>query len=255
MAACLTVLSPIGMQAAPAAVQVTPAAATVTGEVLDSTGEPLIGASVMVKGTTNGVATDIDGKFTLNVNKGATLVVSYVGYKTQEVTVNSDNLVITLADDTAMLEEVVVVGYGTQKRESLTGAVTAIDSKAFESKGALSSPLQALQGQVPGVMITRSSSAPGDESWGMKLRGAGSVNSIDPLIVIDGVASESVNDMRLLNSSDIESINFLKDGSAAIYGSRAAGGVVLITTKKGAEGKAKVDYTATATLRKPGLQH
>ena len=255
MAACLTVLSPIGMQAAPAAVQVTPAAATVTGEVLDSTGEPLIGASVMVKGTTNGVATDIDGKFTLNVNKGATLVVSYVGYKTQEVTVNSDNLVITLADDTAMLEEVVVVGYGTQKRESLTGAVTAIDSKAFESKGALSSPLQALQGQVPGVMITRSSSAPGDESWGMKLRGAGSVNSIAPLIVIDGVASESVNDMRLLNSSDIESINFLKDGSAAIYGSRAAGGVVLITTKKGAEGKAKVDYTATATLRKPGLQH
>ena len=151
------------------------------------------------------------------------------------------------------MDEVVVVGYGTMKKESLTGAVTVVDSKAFKEKGGLSSPLEALQGQVAGVMITRSSSAPGDESWGLNLRGAVSANSTEPLIIIDGVAYNSVNELRLINPNDIETINFLKDGSAAIYGSRAAGGVVLITTKKGAEGKVKVEYSGTATLKTVGL--
>ena len=123
----------------------------------------------------------------------------------------------------------------------------------LQEKGGLSSPLEALQGQVPGVMITRSSSAPGDESWGLSLRGSVSVNSTEPLIIIDGVAYESVNELRLLNPNDIESMNFLKDGAAAIYGSRAAGGVVLITTKKGAEGKVKVEYSGSATLKTVGL--
>ena len=126
------------------------------------------------------------------------------------------------------------MGYGTQKKSSLTGAVAVVGAKMLQEKGGLSSPLEALQGQVPGVMITRSSSAPGDESWGLSLRGSVSVNSTEPLIIIDGVAYESVNELRLLNPNDIESMNFLKDGAAAIYGSRAAGGVVLITTKKGA---------------------
>ncbi len=116
-----------------------------------------------------------------------------------------------MQEDNAQLEEVVVVGFGTQKKESLTGAVTVVDSKAFEQKGGLSSPLEALQGQVAGVMITRTSSAPGDESWAMNLRGSVSMNSTEPLVIIDGVAANSVSDMRNLNPNDIESINFLKD--------------------------------------------
>ncbi len=227
---------------------------TVRGTVVDATGMPIIGANVMVKGSTNGTITDIDGNFTLSNAKG-TLVVSFIGYKTQEITVKGDekNLQILLKEDTEVLDEVVVVGYGSMKKESLTGSVATVDDKAFVGKGSLSSPLQALQGQVPGVIITRGSSAPGDESWSMNLRGSVSVNSTDPLIIVDGVAAESVNELRLLNSNDIASISFLKDGSAAIYGSRAAGGVVLITTKKGSEGKVKVEYSGTATLKTVGL--
>lgn len=228
--------------------------ASVSGIVVDSNGDPVIGANVMVKGTNNGTITDIDGKFTLN-NANGVLVVSFIGYKTQEIQINGNekNLNIVLREDSELLDEVVVVGYGTMKKESLTGAVTVVDSKAFKEKGGLSSPLEALQGQVAGVMITRSSSAPGDESWGLNLRGAVSANSTEPLIIIDGVAYNSVNELRLINPNDIETINFLKDGSAAIYGSRAAGGVVLITTKKGAEGKVKVEYSGTATLKTVGL--
>lgn len=226
----------------------------VRGTVIDATGEPVIGANVTLKGSTNGTITDIDGKFALSNAKG-TLVVSFIGYKTQEIVVkgNETNLKIELKEDSELLEEVVVVGYGTMKKESLTGAVTVVNEKAFQEKGGLSSPLQALQGQVAGVMITRSSSAPGDESWGLNLRGSVSVNATEPLIIIDGVAYESVNELRLLNSNDIATINFLKDGAAAIYGSRAAGGVVLITTKKGVEGKVKVEYSGSATLKTVGL--
>lgn len=227
---------------------------TVKGTVLDANSEPIIGASVLMKGTTNGTITDIDGNFILsNVNPG-TLVISYIGYKTKEINVNGSVPVkITLQEDSEVLDEVVVVGYGTQKKSSLTGAVAVVGAKMLQEKGGLSSPLEALQGQVPGVMITRSSSAPGDESWGLSLRGSVSVNSTEPLIIIDGVAYESVNELRLLNPNDIESMNFLKDGAAAIYGSRAAGGVVLITTKKGAEGKVKVEYSGSATLKTVGL--
>lgn len=228
---------------------------TVKGTVVDALGMPIIGANVMVKGTSNGTITDIDGNFSLsNVSQGV-LQISYIGYKTQEVAVkgNETNLQIVLKEDSELLGEVVVVGYGTMKKESLTGAIAVVDEKAFIGKGSLSSPLQALQGQVPGVMITRSSSAPGDESWGLNLRGSVSMNSTEPLIIIDGVAYESANELRLINPNDIESISFLKDGSAAIYGSRAAGGVVLITTKKGAEGKVKVEYSGSATLKTVGL--
>lgn len=228
---------------------------TITGRVLDAAGEPLIGVSVVVVGTTNGALTDLDGNYSLSIAEGAThLKFSYIGYKEQIVKIGSDNQInLTLEEDSQVLGEVVVVGYGTQKKETLSGAITVIDSKAFDEKGGLSSPLQALQGQVAGVIITRGSSAPGDESWGMSLRGASSMNTTEPLIIIDGVASGTVNDLRLLNPNDIESMNFLKDGAAAIYGSRAAGGVVLITTKKGAAGKTKVEYSATATLKTVGL--
>ena len=230
-------------------------AGVVKGLVVDTTGEPIIGASVVEKGTTNGTVSNLDGNFTLNVSSpNAVIVISYIGYKTVEISASDNKLQrIVLHEDSEMLSEVVVVGYGTQKKESLTGAVTVVGAKSFKEKGSLSSPLQALQGQVPGVMISRGSSAPGDESWSMNLRGSASVNSIEPLIIVDGVAYTSVNDLRLINSNDIESINFLKDGAAAIYGSRAAGGVVLITTKKGTEGRTVVEYSGTATMRKVGL--
>lgn len=236
-------------------VQAVMQAGTVKGVVVDENGEPVIGANIALKGTTRGTITDMDGRFTLSDATRGTLVVSFVGYITREVPVagNESNLRIVLQEDAQLLGEVVVVGYGTMKKESLTGAVTVVNEKAFLEKGNLSSPLQALQGQVPGVMITRSSSAPGDESWSMNLRGSVSVNSTDPLIIIDGVAYNSVNDLRLINPNDIESINFLKDGAAAIYGARAAGGVVLITTKKGKEGKPQVQYSASATLNTVGL--
>ena len=229
---------------------------TITGTVIDQTNEPLIGVTVQVEGQMGGTVTDFDGNYSIKVdNDDVSLKFSYIGYKDQIIPVKGKTVInLTMKEDAEVLEEVVVVGYGTQKKESLTGAVTVIDSKALEQKGGLSSPLQALQGQVAGVMITRSSSAPGDESWAMNLRGASSMNATEPLVIIDGVAANSVSDMRLLNSNDIESINFLKDGSAAIYGSRAAGGVVLITTKKGKEGKLKIDYGGSATYKVVGLQ-
>lgn len=225
----------------------------VQGTVVDKTGEPLIGVTVQVVGQQGGAVTDLDGHYSIKAAKGAQVKFSYVGFTEQVLKVTGAQLDVTMSEDNQTLQEVVVVGYGVQKKESLTGAVTVIDSKAFQEKGGLSSPLQALQGQVPGVMITRSSSAPGDESWNLNLRGSSSMNSTEPLVVIDGVAANSVSEMRLLNPDDIESINFLKDGSAAIYGSRAAGGVVLITTKKGKEGKLQVNYSGSTTLRTVGL--
>ena len=253
MASALMAGGPLSAFAGTGSAQWAQQANAVDGIVTDANGEPIIGASIVIKGTTNGTITDLDGKFSLP-NATGTLVVSYIGYKTQEIVLNGQKqLKIVMQEDSEILEEVVVVGYGSVKKESLTGSVTVVDDKAFAEKGNLSSPLQALQGQVPGVMITRSSSAPGDESWGMNLRGSVSVNSTEPLIIIDGVASSSVNDLRLINPNDIESINFLKDGSAAIYGARAAGGVVLITTKKGKEGKTRVEYSGSVTLKTVGL--
>lgn len=228
---------------------------TVRGIVADKNGEPMIGVTVSVVGQTGGTVTDIDGNYTIAAKVGTKLKFSYVGYKEQVITVTSAQLNVTLTEGEEMLDELVVVGYGTQKKESLTGAVAVVTAKAFESKGSITSPLQALQGAVPGVIITRGSGAPGDESWGMTLRGAVSTNSAAPLVIVDGVEySDGINGLRNLNSSDIESINFLKDASAAIYGSKAAGGVVLITTKKAKAGKVAIDYSGSFTGKVPGLQ-
>lgn len=225
---------------------------TVKGTVVDGTSEPLVGVTVQVVGKQGyGTVTDIDGNYSINVATNEQLKFSYIGYKDQVVSVAGKNSIdIQMKEDAELMDEVVVVGFGTQKKESLTGAVTVVDSKAFEAKGSLASPLEALQGQVAGVMITRSSSAPGDEGWDMKLRGSVSKNSGGPLVIIDGVAG----DINSISANDIESINFLKDGAAAIYGSRAADGVVLITTKKGKEGKVKVNYSGSLTIKTPGLQ-
>ena len=225
---------------------------TITGQVTDQMKEPLIGVSVFIEGqSTGGTITDFDGNFTVKATSDATLKFSYVGYQDQLVKVGGKTVInVTMSENSELLQDLVVVGFGSQKKESLTGAVSVVDAKAFENKGSLTSPLEALQGQVPGVIITRESSAPGDEGWNMKLRGSVSKNSGGPLVIIDGVAG----DINSINPSDIENINFLKDGSAAIYGSRAADGVVIITTKKGKEGKVKVNYTTSFTVKTPGLQ-
>ena len=237
--ACLLTY-PFEVSAAPAPAVQAAATSAVTGTVVDATGEPLIGASVVVKGAKQGVTTDIDGNFSIRVAQGATLQISYVGFKPQEVKVSGSHLQVTLNEDSNVLDEVVVVGYGTQKKATMTGSVAVVDEKA-------------IQCQVPGVIITRNSSAPGDESWNMTLRGAVSANAATPLVIIDGVEYESINDLRLLNPSDIESMNFLKDAAASIYGSKAAGGVVLITTKTAKAGKVKVDYNGSFTYKHIGL--
>lgn len=227
----------------------------VKGKVVDSKGEPLIGVGVTIVGQKGGSITDIDGNFSIKAPQGTSLRISYVGYNTQTVVVNGPTLNVTMTESDKQLQELVVVGYGTQKKETLTGAVTVVGAQQLEDKGTMSSPLQAMQGTVPGVIITRNSGAPGDESWGMKLRGAVSTNAADPLVIVDGVEySDGINGLRLLNSDDIESINFLKDASAAIYGSKAAGGVVLVTTKKGKAGKVTVEYDGSFTGKIVGLQ-
>ena len=230
---------------------------SIQGTVFDRSGEPLIGASVMEKGSTNGTTTDLDGKFSIKVKSpGSTLSISYVGYRTKEIKANSPSLGhIVLDENSEVLDEVVVIGYGTQKKASMTGSVAVVGSEKFENKGALATPMQALQGQVPGVIITRSSGAPGEEGWSMNLRGAVSANATDPLVIVDGVEfNDGIAGLRNMNTGDIESINFLKDASAAIYGSKAAGGVILIQTKKAKEGKTVVTYNGSYTYKRIGLQ-
>ncbi len=218
----------------------------ITGVVVDSAGEPIIGANVIVDGTTTGAITSVDGSFTLNAKVGSAITASFIGY-TDTKAVLANGVRIVLADDATQIEELVVIGYGTAKKETLTGSIAVVGDEIMQSKGTISNPLAALQGQVPGVFVTRESSAPGNENWSINLRGSTSLNSSSPLVVIDGFACASTGEMRLMNPNDIESISFLKDGAAAIYGSNAAAGVILITTKKGAAGKVAVEYSSSAT--------
>ena len=210
----------------------------ITGTVVDAQG-PVIGASVMEKGTTNGTVTDFDGNFTLNVNPGATIVLSYIGYETQEIVVgNQSNFNITLNEDDAVLEEVVVVGYGTMKKKLVTGATVQVKGDDI-AKLNTTNALEAMQSSTPGVNITQSSSQPG-KGYKVYIRGIGTIGDSQPLYVIDGVAGGNLDG---INPNDIESIDVLKDAaSAAIYGSRAANGVILVTTKQGKEGKIEISY-------------
>lgn len=217
-------------------------ASNVTGVVVDASGVPLIGVNVLEKGTTNGTITDFDGKFTLNVSSpNAKLVISYIGYVSQEVSVpKNGELKVVLKEDTETLEEVVVVGYGTQKKANLSGSVSSVDSEQLQNR-----PIQnvssGLQGLMPGVTITGTNGAPGMDSGNIRVRGTGTLNSASPYILIDGVESET---MGGLDPNDIASISVLKDAaSAAIYGSKAANGVILITTKRGSTGKPKISYS------------
>ncbi len=223
--------------------------------MVDATGAPLIGATVMIPGTTTGTSTDLDGNFTIKVGDAKEIQVSYIGYQTMKVAINGQTeLKIVMQEDSSVLDEVVVVGYGVQKKATMTGAVSVVGEKQLQDKGSLASPVQAMQGQVPGVIITRSNSAPGEEGWNMKIRGSVSKNASDPLVIIDGVEYEGVGALNQINPNDIATMNILKDAAASIYGSKAAGGVVLITTKKGSADRVRVDYNGSFTAKFIGNQ-
>ena len=226
---------------------------TVTGVVKDPTGEPVIGANVIIKGTTNGTVTDIDGKFLLSASKGDIISVSFIGYKMQELPAAADMNII-LAEDSQMLENVVVIGYGTVKKNDATGSVIAIKPDE-KNRGLQVSPQDMLMGKVAGVSVASSTGQPGSSS-SIRIRGGSSLSAKnDPLVVIDGVimgnsAPDGLsNPLSTINPSDIESFTVLKDASAtAIYGSRASNGVIIITTKKGKSGSVKINYSGNVSV-------
>lgn len=239
---------------------------TASGIVLDETGEPLIGVSVQVKGSSNGTITDMNGRYSLPVEQGQTLAFSYVGYKRLDMKA-AQQMNVRMQSDTEVLNEIVVVGYGTMKKSDLTGSVAAVKSKDF-NKGLVTSPTQLIQGRVSGVNITNNGGEPGGGVT-IRVRGSNSIRSgQDPLYVVDGVPLDvssdqqpsganvagvggngSKNPLNFLNPDDIESIDVLKDASAtAIYGARGANGVIMVTTKKGTEGQSKVSYSAYASM-------
>ena len=220
---------------------------TVTGTIVDETGEPVIGVNVRVKDTTIGAITDLDGKFSLaNIPAGAVLQITYVGYKDQEIVVGSQtNFSIRLQQDTELIDEVVVVGYASQKKVNLTGSVSSVNMEDIAEKRPITNLSSGLAGMAAGVSVTSSSNKPGDDNASILIRGQGTLNDSSPLVIIDGVESN----INTVSPQDVESMTVLKDAaSASIYGSRAANGVILITTKKGKSGKISLDYTGYASL-------
>ncbi|MEI3802638.1 MULTISPECIES: SusC/RagA family TonB-linked outer membrane protein [unclassified Chitinophaga] len=229
---------------------------TVTGTVSDATkNEPVIGATVRVKGANTGAATDANGRFSVKAAPTDILVISSIGFKALELPVgNRTAITIKLEINNADMNEVVVVGYGQQKKATLTGAIATVDSKVFQDRGVVSNPLASLQGQVPGVIVTRRAAAPGQEGWNFQMRGATSTNGTEPLVVIDGIPMQGVGVLNSINPSDIDNMSFLKDAAAAIYGARAAGGVVLITTKRAKAGLPSIQYNGSVSQKRMGLK-
>lgn len=222
---------------------------TVKGNVVDPNGEPLIGVTITEHNTTNGAITDINGNFSITCAKGATLKFSYIGYKDVTKTATGTNLKVVLTEDSQALDEVVVVGYGTQKKVNLTGAVGSVDA-ADLTKRVSPNASSMLQGRVPGLQIVQNSANPGAEQAAIQIRGQGTFSDAgsNPLVLIDGVEG----DMNKVNPNMIENITVLKDAaSASIYGSRAANGVILITTKNGTEGRLNIDYNFNMAWQSP----
>ncbi|WP_289062210.1 TonB-dependent receptor [uncultured Zobellia sp.] len=212
----------------------------VQGVVLDANQEPLPGANIVEKGTTNGVTADFDGNFAINVaNENAILVISYIGFATKEVSLKGQTSVSVQMEESASgLDEVVVVGYGTKLKGELTGSVSKVGDKIFEDRPVINT-LDAMQGAMPGVTVTRSSGQPGREGYSINIRGASSIAGSSPLILIDGIPG----DLNTINPNDIANVTVLKDAAASIYGARAADGVVMVTTKKGKNGRLSVNYS------------
>jgi len=221
------------------------AQSTLIGKVTDQKGEPIIGASIKIKGTNSGTITDVSGLFKLNSSGNETLIISYIGFQSQEVSVNGKTSIsVQLNEDDKSLDEVIVVGYGTQRKTSLTGAVAQVSGTEAINGKSSTNVAEDLQGVIPGLTVTRTSSRPGNEGLVLKLRGDISVNSVSPMILIDGMVADQA-EFAQINPDDIETISVLKDASASIYGTRAAGGVILITTKRGKEGKVQVTYSGS----------
>lgn len=224
---------------------------SINGTVIDATGEPLIGVNVSIKGTTVGTITDLDGKYVLQApNNNAVVVFSFIGYKTEEVVVGTQTVInMTLKEDTQLIDEVVVVGYGVQKKVTVTGAVASVAGE--ELKASPTTNLSnAMVGRMPGVIGWQRSDEPGGGGTTIRIRGTNSLGSNDPLIVIDGVPGRT-GGLNRINPNEIESMSVLKDAAAAIYGSRAANGVILITTKRGKEGKPTLTYNGSMGFSQP----
>lgn len=222
---------------------------TVTGVVTDQYG-PVIGANVHVKGSTTGTITDIDGKFSIEVPVNSVLEISYIGFLTEEIQITgtTKNLNIHLKEDSETLEEVVVVGYGTQKKVNMSGSVSSVNVGELTESRPITNVSQALAGVAAGVSVMSGSNQPGNDNATITVRGQGTLNESAPLVIIDG-AEAGIN---TVNPQDIESISILKDAaSAAIYGSRAANGVILITTKQGKAGSIHIDYNGYISLLQP----
>ena len=224
----------------------------ITGYVQDAQGEPVIGASIRVKGTTVGTITDVSGRYTVKATNESTLVISFVGYRTEEVKVGNHNTIdIILQEDSELIDEVVVIGYGTAKKKDLTGAAANIkgDKVAERRTTQLAT---ALQGAVSGVLVTRSSGEPGAGASNILVRGVTTIGDSSPLIVVDGIPVDNINDV---NANDVESITVLKDAaSASIYGSRAAAGVILVTTKRATEKDLRISYNFEYGIEIPTAQ-
>ena len=217
----------------------------VKGRVLDELGEGLIGAGVVIQGTTQGTVTDIDGYYELSVPQGATLEFSCVGFKTQQIVANKARLDVTMVPDSRLIDESVVIAYGQQNKVTITGAVTAVGGETL-MKSPVANVANALQGNLPGVSAVQPSGMPGADEPVIRIRGVGSLNSADPLILVDGVERP----FSQLDPNEIESISVLKDASAtAVFGVRGANGVILVTTKRGEVGKASVTASASAAVQ------
>lgn len=227
---------------------VTPAAAApsaqpkkVTGKVVDANGEPVIGATVIENGTSNGTVTDFDGNFSLNIPEGKLLTISYIGYKSQSMKAISNKIMnVILKEDSGLLDEVVVVGYGTQRKGNLTGSIANVKSDKLTT-APVSNVTNMLAGQLPGLTVKQTSGIPGSDGSSLKIRGYAD----DPLVIVDGVEG----DLNNIDPTQIESITILKDGAASIYGARAGNGVILVTTKRGVDSKPIITLNASYTLQ------
>ncbi len=218
------------------------------GTITDTKGEPIVGASVLEAGTTNGTVTDLNGHYSLNVHVGAKITVTYVGFVSQTIAAKGGEINITLYEDQQSLNEVVVVGYGMQKKVDLTGSIASISEKDLDARP-ITSVSAGIQGLAPGVTVLNASGKPGEDGGSFQIRGKGTLNNSDPYILVDGVETGTID---AIDPSDIESISVLKDAaSSAIYGSKAANGVILITTKRGKEGRAKINYNGSMGFQKP----
>ena len=214
---------------------------TVSGQIKDPTGAPLPGVSILVKGTTKGTNSDADGNFKIGMAPGSTLVLSAIGFAKQEVTPSGITVNVTMQQDVAALSEVVVVGYGTQKKETVTGSVVSVKGTDLV-KSPAANLSNSLAGRLPGVTAVNRSGLPGGDGSAIRIRGSNTLNNNGALIVIDGIPNRA-GGLDRINPADIESISVLKDAAAAIYGSRAANGVILITTKRGKTGKPELSYS------------